>query len=405
MSAKAEVRRVTDYEEIRPLVELCKAGKLFEVQAWIAEGKPVNAPPMPSKGRRGKSPLDVAIDLGFHSLIQILLEAGAVQEPDRWESPMSRTLAKRRFDIVQLLVTHGFDAKSINMEQVFDTWDTQIMEYFIEHGADVEKGKPLAYALCSRIRTALRILKQYRDRFPSFAEQANIALRHHCKEGNLKWASLMLWAGADPFKPGSEDYADDISTDESDGLSALGFAALYNHYDVFSLKQIKLDPAQPAFREAMRYMCKEGGFEILIKLFERGLDPNDQPNGGCSAIDSCLQRMGWHFSIYGSLRDRQLDTSESRETMKAIHLLAKHGAKWKPADRGTVNEARRSLLKLTPEYTVEFLWIMSRYNACNLESCQQLVSTPAMKSHIARHRERISQILAAWPEESEVPST
>jgi hypothetical protein len=293
----------------------------------------VNTPPFPSKGRRGKTPLEIALDLGFHSLIQVLLEAGAVQEPvDSWDSPMSRALAMRRFDIVQLFVANGFDPKTVDMRQVFNSWDPQIMEYFIERGAEVEKGSPLACALCSRIRTALRILKQYRDRFPSFPEQANIALRYHCNEGNLKWVSLMLWAGADPHKRGSADCCEEIPADEDNGLSALGYAALYNHFGVFSLKQVKLDPAQPAIREAMRYLCEEGGFEVLVKLFENGLDPNDQPNGGCSAIDSCLQRMGWSFSIYGGNKKRDLDTSEAREKIKAIHFLAKHGAKWKPVE-------------------------------------------------------------------------
>ena len=34
---------------------------------------------------------------------------------------------------------------------------------------------------------------------PAVREQANIALRYHCKEGNVKWIALMLWAGADPY--------------------------------------------------------------------------------------------------------------------------------------------------------------------------------------------------------------
>jgi hypothetical protein len=33
-------------EEISPLADLCRAGKLFEVQDWIANGKPVNPPPL-----------------------------------------------------------------------------------------------------------------------------------------------------------------------------------------------------------------------------------------------------------------------------------------------------------------------------------------------------------------------
>jgi len=43
------IRRAGGFAEIAGLFEMCKAGQLFEVQAWIAEGKPVN-PPEASQG-------------------------------------------------------------------------------------------------------------------------------------------------------------------------------------------------------------------------------------------------------------------------------------------------------------------------------------------------------------------
>jgi hypothetical protein len=62
------------------------------------------------------------------------------------------------------------------MASVFETWQPDIMKWFIEQGADVETDNPLAFALCNRIRTALGVFKSYKDRFPSFQEQANMAL-------------------------------------------------------------------------------------------------------------------------------------------------------------------------------------------------------------------------------------
>ena len=40
------------YDEIKPLIDLCKAGKLFDVQEWITSGKPVNPPPSASGYKR-----------------------------------------------------------------------------------------------------------------------------------------------------------------------------------------------------------------------------------------------------------------------------------------------------------------------------------------------------------------
>jgi len=193
------VRRAETQEEIQPLIELCKAGKLFEVQEWIAAGKAVSPPVYPNHRASRRSPLETAVERGFHSLVKVLLEGGAAIESTGYDRLVEKALDMRRLDLIRLFIEHGYDAKSVSMERVFATWDPEIMEYFIGKGADVEDGNPLAWALCSRIRTALSVFKQYKDRFPSFQEQANVALRHHCKEGNLKWVSLLLWAGADPY--------------------------------------------------------------------------------------------------------------------------------------------------------------------------------------------------------------
>src|SRR5262249_12703024 len=64
-------------EELFPLIEFCRAGKLKEVGEWIAAGKPLD-PPLTLKkgGRRRQSPLDVAIEKGFFTLAEMLLDAG-----------------------------------------------------------------------------------------------------------------------------------------------------------------------------------------------------------------------------------------------------------------------------------------------------------------------------------------
>jgi hypothetical protein len=82
--------------------------------------------------------------------------------------------------------------------------------------------------------------------------------------------------------------------------------------------------------------------------------------------------------------------------MKAIHLLAKHGARWVPKDKTEITSARRSFLQMTPDYTMEFVWIMSKYCACELAPITELLGTPTMKTHTANHRPRLSQILERW---------
>jgi hypothetical protein len=247
----------------------------------------------------------------------------------------------------------------------------------------------------------LKLYKHCREKMPELQEQANIALRYHCKEGNLKWVSLLLWAGADPCKPGTEIPEGQLEDDDH-GLSALGFAALYRHFEVFELKEIRTRPFDEDSAQVLSYLTRGEGLNVLKRLLEKGLNPNDQPNGGCSAIQSCLNDMSWvhHFSTYSFVRDpandTNIDTSETRERLKAIHLLAKHRGMWVPGEKYAINSARRALLRLKPDYTVEFVWIMSKYQATSMEYIQSLLGTPTMKKHIAAYRPRIQELLDAW---------
>jgi len=118
------------YEEIKPLIDLCKAGKLFEVQEWIASGKPVNPPP--EKGRRGKTPLRVAMDSGFHSLVEVLIKGGAAMQEGHY-SALEHALSNRRFDLVNLLVENGADIHSVSMADVFETWQPHIIKHRFSH--------------------------------------------------------------------------------------------------------------------------------------------------------------------------------------------------------------------------------------------------------------------------------
>ena len=402
MTASASsIKRAPDRETIAPLIDLCKAGKLFEVQDWIAEGRPVNPPPYPGKGQRKMSPLDYAIDRGFHSLMKVLLAGGAVQEGGVYRSPMSQALSKRRFDIVQLLVDNGFDPHQIDMAQVFDTWDPQIMTYFIDRGADLVTDQPFAEALCNRVRTALTLYKKLRAERPELQIQADIALRHHCCEGNVKWVSLMLWAVADPLARGpsspSNDREDD--DDEDGSLNALGYAALYEHYEVFDLKPIRQIQPGPATAGLVRHLVQGGGVEVLKRLLDRGLDPNDSEGGGCSAINACLSRMQWYrggsnyYDFLDRSKDRKTDNQQCRDLIKSIHLLARHGGKWKPNGKEEVVSARRGLLKLVPDYTAEFVWIMAKYRACDPDDLIEMLRTPTIRKHRGKDRERIDALI------------
>lgn len=402
VGTETQSRCAQSHEELAQLIDFCKAGRLFDVQKWIDDGGPIDPPQASNNRTRRKSPLEYALDLGFHSLVEVLIKGGASMQGEGTFCPMELALAKRRFDLIQLLVDHGFDPTVVSMESVFGTWDPEIMEYFIARGADVESDMPLAGALCNRIRTALGIFKKYRERFASFQEQANVALRHHCKEGNKKWVSLLIWAGADPLAPGEAEPGREIDP-EDNGLSAVGFAALYNHYEVLALKKVTIPVDHPAARDLLRCGCDGEGLPVIEKLLKKGLNPNDQENGGCSAVQQLLETLEWYrgrdyFSLH--FKDRGGDSDRARDRMKAIHLLAKYGGRWKPVDKSQLNSARRSLLKMLPDYTLEFAWIMEKYGASAKEDVEALVRPPTMKRHLSPQIGRLREILNGWGDEA-----
>ncbi|MDY6986960.1 MAG: ankyrin repeat domain-containing protein [Thermodesulfobacteriota bacterium] len=388
------MKQAQTHEEIKLLIGMCKTGRLFDVQGWISAGKPVNPPPPPPKKTRRKSPLQVAIDCGFHSLVEVLLEAGAAIQEDRY-NPLKHAVYERRLDLVQLLVKYGADIHSVDMRSVFESREPQIMEYFIEQGADVETDNPLAFAYCERIQSALGVFKRHENRFASFREQVNIALRHQCWAGNLKWVSLMLWAGADPYSRGPHSPDEDPDPDEDH--NALELAALRGHREVFDIKKIGLDPSHPDAHGILRYACHNDTTDLVEDLLKRGFDPNDQENRGSSLINIVLWGMTWNPDLFGEGRTKNIDTERAMDKLAMLHVLAEHGAKWIPKDRKDMNEARGSLLRMRPKYTLEFVKIMSQFEACTRKNVEDLTRTPAIRRLVSDHLPRINNLAKKLP--------
>lgn len=90
---------------------------------------------------------------------------------------------------------------------------------------------------------------------------------------------------------------------------------------------------------------------------------------------------------------RFIDNNRTLEKIKMIHMLAKQGARWVPNDPSEIAEARRSLLRMRPDYTVEFIWIMSKYNACKREDIEELILTSSIRSLVSTHMTRINELM------------
>ena len=126
---------------------------------------------------------------------------------------LARAVQLRRKDFVELLISTGAAATSIPFSDVLMSWDPAMFRLFLDHGADSVTDLPFTRAFEARIKTALRALvdlkKARPDIAPQLQSQADRALRHFSKQGDLKWVSLLMWAGANPRTPGPMLYEED----------------------------------------------------------------------------------------------------------------------------------------------------------------------------------------------------
>src|SRR5262249_18720717 len=116
---------------------------------------------------------------------------------------------------IDLAIAHGAEVSSVPFLDVLLTGDRAVIASFIERGADPLTDHPFARAFYQlRAKTTIGSYLDCRRSRPDLEEglqwQADMALRQFGQEGNLKWVSLLLWAGAGPRSHGPtvEDFAD-----------------------------------------------------------------------------------------------------------------------------------------------------------------------------------------------------
>jgi hypothetical protein len=162
------VSEILSTPEAKDLLQLCKAGKLFDVQNWIASGKSISVP-----DALRTTPLKVAVVTGFHSLVELL----ASHEPNQElkNQALLDAVSLKRLDLIELLVAHGAKVRSIPFIDVLQIWEPTIIRYFIDHAVDVITDFPFVMAFGEKIGTALRPWKEVRKRIqmPHFNSRNN----------------------------------------------------------------------------------------------------------------------------------------------------------------------------------------------------------------------------------------
>ena len=338
----------TAANEAKNLVAMCRAGRLHDIERWIADGKPLDTSAAIKRGRP-RPLLEIAVETGFHSMVELIAKNETDQSAK--DTALGVAVSSRRLDLVELLHTNGAQIRAVPFADVLLTWEPTLIGFFVSHGADLQEGRPFAEAFAAKVRTALRPYLDCRRLYPELAaqlqEQLDCALRHFCGEGDMKWVSLLMWAGGNPRSKGpcwGKDYTDDPEC----YTSGLEEAARAENLDV--LKKLKPDPKTDDLSRILDGAAIWERREALEYLIQIGANPNDKPNGGSSALDTALRHLG--FARFHHLHSKQLKSKYdvSRGLECARQLLA-HGATWNPSEAYDVNSLRRTLLECEPEVT------------------------------------------------------
>jgi hypothetical protein len=301
----------------KELIQLCRTGRLYEISNWISAGKSLDVSGAVRRGRQ-KSLLEIAVETGFHSLVELIVKSEPPQSTK--DAALNLAVSLRRVDLVELLCANGANVKSVPFADVLLTWQPELFRFFLEHGADLIKDRPFSEAFGAKIRTALRAFLDCKRAHPELAtelqEQVDRALRHFCGEGDQKWVSLLMWAGGDPRSYGpvlNKEYTEDPEC----FTSGLEEACYPESADL--LKKLKPDPDRDDLPKLLHCASILRRGETLEYLLGIGAQPNDKANGGSSALDSVLNSLGFAW-IRSDRTDRLISHYEVRQTFDCVGI-------------------------------------------------------------------------------------
>ena len=132
-------------EEAEHLLRLCREGRLFELQAWVAAGKSLSVP-----AHYRQTPMRVALNTGFHSLIEFLLRHEENQSAK--DDVLRQACWSGQHSVMQLALNHGASIGGVPFQNVIETWDRGVAQLFLEHGADPVTNAPFARAFKARVK-------------------------------------------------------------------------------------------------------------------------------------------------------------------------------------------------------------------------------------------------------------
>ncbi len=358
-------RFTSNPDELNALHQLCREGRLYDVERYLQADGPVQlCPSTRISGRRNfHSALEIAFSRHNQALLLLLLANGYDLAAEQ-QCPLDSALRLRRKDMVDLLLRWGADPHRASVHILCDSYDSELFERFLNLGVDFTAGHALAEALGEHTsnKPLFGFAKRHRIRDPKIQIDLDMALVHQAQNGKEKGVLLCLWAGANPHTPvpGLDQWYADIE-DPDEWSSAIYAACSAGHAAI--LKRLGPDPALDDYEELYRSACNGETIEILAL--------SQLPREPSTVI---LRQIGrttlLHFEAYRPV-----------EVLKA---LFEAGVRWESSSKREIGEARRDLLQSSYSTFEEVLKLLSTKDYCSREVLTELARTPSIRRRMQK---------------------
>jgi len=286
--------------------------------------------------------------------------------------PLDFALRARRWDLVDLLLEWGADPRRASLSDLFDSYNSDLLERFHALGVDLTANHELAGALAYHTsnKPLFGFAKRHRDHDPAIQKELNIALAHHAGEENEKGVQLCLWAGADAYAPAPSlrfpHIADDDATDGDEPDRFLGFTAIEEACragNVRILERLGPDPSRDDFDELYRSAANGAVIEVLARL--------TLPKNVGAVIRS---HVFW-------LEERPFANPRSVDTLRR---LFGSGARWSTSPAEEIADVRRALLRMSDCTFVEVMKLFAADSYCSPPILEDLGRTPTMRQRMRK---------------------
>lgn len=120
-------RLTANAADLAKLHQLCRSGRLYDVERWIQAGGPLQlSAGSPPERQRHRTALEIALDRQDHALV-LLLVANGYDLALEQESPLDTVLRLRRRDLLDLLLEWGADPLQVDLDTLLETYDSQLL--------------------------------------------------------------------------------------------------------------------------------------------------------------------------------------------------------------------------------------------------------------------------------------